>query len=155
MNLYDVFDQLSIDYTEIEHEPVYTVEQAQEVKNTIEGHGCKNLFLTDKKEHYFLVVLDENRKANIKQIEKLVHTSHLSFAKPSELRHIMQLEKGSVTPFGIMNDADNQVVLVIDENLKNRKLLFHPNINTKTISIFYDDLIKFIKFNNHRYVFIS
>ena len=96
--------------------------------------------------------MDENKKANIQQIEKLVQTSHLSFAKPSELRHIMQLEKGSVTPFGIMKDADNQVQLVIDKDLKNKKLLFHPNTNTKTISIFYDDLIKFIEFKKHNYV---
>ena len=32
MNLYDIFEQLSIDYEEIEHEPVYTVQQAQAIK---------------------------------------------------------------------------------------------------------------------------
>lgn len=155
MNLYDIFRKLDIEFEEIEHEPVLTVEQAPAIKSKIEGTGCKNLFLTDKKGNYVLVILEENKRTDIKQIEKLVGTSHLSFAKTIELQNILQLEKGSVTPFGILNDVDNKVVLVIDINLKDKKLLFHPNTNTKTISITYDNLIKFIKFEKHNYMFLS
>lgn len=152
MNLYDILKKLDIEFEEIEHEPVFTIEQAQTIKNRIKGTGCKNLFLTDKRGNYILAILEENKKANIKQIEKLVNTSHLSFAKTTELKDILQLEQGSVTPFGIINDIDNKVVLAIDIDLKDKQLLFHPNINTKTISITYDDLIKFIKFEKHNYV---
>lgn len=155
MNLYDILKKLDIEFEEIEHEPVFTVEQAQSIKSKIEGIGCKNLFLTDKKGNYILVVLEENKKADIKQIEKLVNTSHLSFAKTTELQRVLQLEKGSVTPFGILNDIDNKVVLVIDIDLEDKRLLFHPNINSKTISITYDNLIKFIEFENHNYMLIS
>ena len=98
--------------------------------------------------------MSENKKANIKQIEKIVNTSHLSFAKETELKSILQLEQGSVTPFGILNDNDNKVMIVIDKDLKGKKLLFHPNVNTKTISISYDDLIKFIEFEKHNYKLI-
>lgn len=110
--------------------------------------------MTDKKGKYILVVLDENKKANIRQIEKMIHSSHLSFADSSELYNILQLKQGSVTPFGIINDKSNRVILVIDNDLKNKVLLFHPNINTKTISIQYDDLIKFIKYENHQYILL-
>ena len=155
MNLYNIFKKLDIKFEEIEHEPVFTIEQAQAIKNRIKGTGCKNLFLTDKRGKYILAILEENKKANIKQIEKLVNTSHLSFAKTTELQSVLQLEKGSVTPLGILNDIDNKVVLVIDTDLKDKILLFHPNTNTKTISITYDNLIKFIEFRNHNYMFIS
>lgn len=154
MNLYNILEQLNIEYKEIEHKAVFTIKEAQEIKNKIEGTGCKNLFLTDKKGKYVLVVLDENKKANIKQIEEAVNMDHLSFAKTEELKEILQLEQGSVTPFGIINDTNNKVGLVIDSELKNKKLLFHPNINTKTISITYDDLIKFIDFEKHNYKLI-
>ena len=154
MNLYDILKQLNIDFKEIEHQPLFTVKQAQIIKGKIEGEGCKNLFLTDKKGRYFLVVLEENKKANIKQIEKIVHVSHLSFATILELKSILQLEQGSVTPFGILNDDNHQVFLVIDSDLKDKKLLFHPNINTKTISIEYHDLIKFIEFEKNNYIFL-
>ena len=113
MNLYDIFEQLNIDFQEIEHEPVFTVEQAQDIKSKIEGIGCKNLFLTDKKGRYILALLDENKRADIRQIEKIAHTSHLSFANSSELKNILQLEQGSVTPLGVVNDKENQVLLVI------------------------------------------
>ncbi len=152
MNLYDIFIQLNIKFEEIKHEPVFTIKQAQTIKNKIDGTGCKNLFLTDKKGKYFLIILQENKKANIKEIAKIVNTSHLSFTKISELKDILHLEKGSVTPFGIINDITNKVLLVIDKDLKGKKLLFHPNVNNKTISITYDDLIKFIQFEKHHYI---
>lgn len=153
MNLYEILKKLDINFEEIEHEPVFTVEQAQVIKNNIEGTGCKNLFLTDKNGKYILVILEENKKANIKQIEKIVNTVHLSFADVSELQNVLKLEKGSVSPLGIINDIDNRVVIIIDKDLKEKKLLFHPNINTKTISITYEDLIKFIEFERHNYFF--
>ncbi len=154
MNLYEIFKQLNIEFKEVEHKPVFTIEQAQSIKERIEGTGCKNLFLTDKKGKYVLVILEEKKKANMKKIARIINTSHLSLAEKSELTNILNLEQGSVTPFGILNDIDNQVILVIDKDLKNKKLLFHPNINTKTISISYDNLIKFIEFEKHKYKFI-
>ena len=69
-------------------------------------------------------------------------------------REILSLKQGSVTPFGIINDFEKKVELVIDDDLKDKKLLFHPNINTKTISILCNDLIKFIEFEQHKYIFI-
>lgn len=155
MKLYEILDKLNISYEEIEHEPVFTIEQAQNIKNKINGMGCKNLFLTDKKGKYFLVIIEENKKANIKEIENIIGTRHLSFANNEELREILSLEQGSVTPFGIINDVENKVKLVIDNDLKDKKLLFHPNINTKTLSITHDDLIKFIEFEQHNYIFFS
>lgn len=154
MNLYEILKQLYIEFSEIDHEPIFTIEQAKSIKNKIDGVGCKNLFLTDKKGKYILVLLNEDKKANIKQIEKVINTSSLSFAKELELENILKLKTGSVTPFGIINDNDNKVILVIDRDLKDKKLLFHPNTNTKTISIDYDDLIKFIEFEKHNYIFI-
>lgn len=154
MNLYDILKKINIEFNEIEHEPVFTVEQAQVVKEKIEGTGCKNLFLTDNKGKYVLAILNENKKANIKKIEKAVNTSHLSFAETTALKNILKLEQGSVTPFGIINDVDNKVLLAIDVDLKDKKLLFHPNINTKTISITYDNLVRFIEFEKHNYILI-
>ena len=72
MKLYDVFKKLDIEFEEIEHEPLFTIEQAQLIKRNISGIGCKNLFLTDKKGNYVLCILEENKRADIKQIGVLV-----------------------------------------------------------------------------------
>ena len=154
ISLYEILKELNIEYTEIEHEAVFTVEQALNVKSKIDGIGCKNIFLTDRKGNYILVVLEEQKKADIKEIAKILHTSHLSFCKNEELKDILKLEQGSVTPLGIINDTKNKVLLLFDKDLKNQKLLLHPNTNSKTISIQYVDLIKFIKHQNHNFILI-
>ena len=66
----NIIDKLNIKYEEVEHEAVFTAEQAQFIKVEIEGIGCKNLFLTDKKGKYFLVLMQDNKKANIKTKNK-------------------------------------------------------------------------------------
>ena len=121
MNIYDIFKQLNIEFKEKEHEPIFTIEQAQNIKN-INGTGCKNLFLTNRKKNYYLVLLEETKRANIKDIAKLVNESHLSFASEIELNNILKLKPGSVTPLGIINNKYNIVTLIIDNELKNIKV---------------------------------
>ena len=154
MNLIEILKQLNIEYEIIEHQAVFTVEEAKHISNRIDGIGCKNLFLANKKEKYFLVILKDDKKANIKEIEKIINTSHLSFANKDKLKEIIGLERGSVTPFGIINDIYNKVTILIDKELQNKKLLFHPNRNTATISVSFQDLIKFIDFEEHKYILI-
>lgn len=155
MDLYSIFKLLNIEYKEIEHDPVFTIEQAQIVKGKIDGIGCKNLFLTDKKGKYILAVFEENKKVDIKRIQSLVSITHLSFAPSTELKSILNVEPGNVAPFGIINDIDNRVLFVIDNSLRDKKLLFHPNVNTKTISITFNDLIRFIEYSAHEYLFLE
>lgn len=154
MNIYDVFKKLDINYKEVSHKAVFTVEEAKFIKESIEGVGCKNLFLTDKKNHYFLLVLEENKRADIKSIAKIAGVSSLSFASDDALFKILGVRPGSVTPLGIINDREYLVNLFIDRNLCNKKILVHPNVNTKTVSIECSDLIKFIDYLNHNYIFI-
>ena len=149
--LYEILKELNIEYEEVSHEKVMTVEEAMKLENMIEGIGSKNLFLTDKK-NYYLIILEENKRANIKELANILECKKLSFASSERLKEVLDLEEGSVTPFGIINDKDNKVVLVIDKDLIGKKLLFHPNTNTKTMSINYDDLIKFIEYEKHKYV---
>ena len=98
--------------------------------------------------------MQDNKKANIKEIAKITGASHLSFASKDELEKILLLKQGSVTPLGIINDIENKVILVIEKELKDKKLLLHPNTNTKTIAINYKDLIKFIEFGKHKYILV-
>ena len=49
MEILDILDKLEIEYTMVEHEAVFTCEQAQFVKTLIKAEGCKNLFLRNNK----------------------------------------------------------------------------------------------------------
>lgn len=77
----------------------------------------------------------------------------MTFASESELQSILALKAGSVSPLGIINDIDNLVTVIIDEYFYGKFILMHPLVNTKTISLRCDDLIKIISYFNHQYKF--
>ena len=74
-------------------------------------------------------------------------TSRLSFASPQEPFEKMELLPGSVSPFGLLNSKDKDIIFYIDEDfwLDNKKIGIHPNINTATVWLNVDDLVKIIK----------
>ncbi len=152
MDIYQVLEKLNISYQEQVHKALYTVEDAKNENITLPGKGCKNLFLKDKHKNYYLVVLEEDKRANLKELEKKLNTKNLSFASAGDLYNYLKLEPGSVTPLGIINDTYSKIVLILDKDLQGNSLLFHPNVNTKTICITYLDLIKFINYTNHKYI---
>lgn len=152
MNIYEILDKLEINYEEIEHPAVYTVEEANKIESMLDGVGCKNLFLTDKKGRYYLYVLKDNKRADLKSLALYLKVLKLTFGNEEDLKRLLGLSKGSVTPLGIINDLDNKVILVFDSELVGNKLLCHPNVNTRTISINWNDLIKLVEYEKHEYI---
>lgn len=150
--LFDCFDKLDIKYNIVEHKAVYTIDEINDINIDIDGIGCKNLFLTDHKGNYYLVVLEDTKRADLNSLRKLVGSKRLSFGSEEDLYNIMKLKKGSCTPLGIINDKDNKVVVLLDKDLVNNKIQCHPNRNTATISIEYFDLIRFLEYNMHQYI---
>ena len=151
--------ELQIEYDMVEHIPVYTIEEMENLgPDYFKGaHICKNLFLRDAKgKRHFLVIIGQDKKADIKSIEAQIGCTRLSFASPERLDKYLKLQKGSVTPFGLINDVEKQVEVVIDRDLMNKnKLGFHPNINTATVLISFKDLEKFLKEQKNKVTYIK
>ena len=154
MEILDILDKLETEYTMVEHEAVFTCEQAQFVKTLIKGEGCKNLFLRNSKKQYFMYVLPDEKRADLKALGKQNSLGHLSFGNEENLWDLLKLKSGGVSPFGIINDKENVVTLLIDGELQSKLLLFHPNDNTKSLNIKYIDLIKFVEYTNHKYLLV-
>ena len=146
MEILEVLDKLNIKYEIQEHKPAYTVDDLKDVFLNMEGIGCKNLFLKDAKNNLFLYTLPEDKRADLKTLPEKINSKRLSFANENDLQTYLGLIPGAVTPLGIINDKEKKVTAVLDKELKNNKVLIHPNRNTATISIKYDDLIKFVKY---------
>lgn len=151
MEVIDLLNSIGIKYEKIEHMKVFTAKQAEFIKKHIDGTGCKNLFMKNKNGCFYLIIIEDYKRADFKRLKKDMNISHLSFASNTELNEILKLNSGSVSPFGIINDINNRVEIIIDNDLVGKRLLFHPNTNTMTISIDFDDLIKFIEYEKHRY----
>jgi Ala-tRNA(Pro) deacylase len=144
--LFAFFDQLGIAYTTIEHPPLFTVDDGREHWHRIPGMHCKNLFLKDKKDKIWLVVMPGDKRADLKQLGKQLGCRTLSFGKPELLLEIMGLTPGSVTIFGLINDTLKRITLVLDSEVAGSEMVnFHPLHNAASTAIRTEDLMKFIK----------
>jgi len=144
--LYDLFEQLGIGYTRHEHPPVYTVDEAKQYWQGIEGVHAKNLFLRNNKgNQHYLVVLEESKTADLMKLSMQLAAGKLSFASERRLMDHLGLETGAVSPFGLINDAQKAVKVVLDRDLAKAELVnFHPNVNTATVTLSYHDFEKFL-----------
>jgi Ala-tRNA(Pro) deacylase len=144
--VYAALDALGISYERHAHPAVFHAEDASTYWNPIPGVQCKNLFLRNKKgDRHYLVVLEISKRADLKEIVKLVGDDRLSFGSPERLMASLGLTPGSVSPFGLINDADGSVRVLIDRDLKGAdRLIFHPNINTASVVVSWADLERFL-----------
>jgi Ala-tRNA(Pro) deacylase len=144
--VYAALDALGIRYQRFEHPAVFTAEDASQHWDPIGGTQCKNLFLRNKKgDRHYLVILEIAKRADLKDLVKLVGDDRLSFGSPERLMAKLGLTPGSVSPFGLLNDGDGSVRVLIDADLKGaERLIFHPNINTASVVVSWADLEKFL-----------
>lgn len=151
-----VLESLSIPFVRYEHPPVHTVEEARPYWKQIGGTHCKNLFLRNKKgNRHYLVIAEHTKDLNLKTLTERLGEDRLSFASRERLERLLGLEPGSVSPFGLINDFDRQVIVVVDEALRQaERVNFHPNTNTATIGIRFADFEKFLSWRGNpvRYI---
>lgn len=144
--VYTRLAELGIEYERHEHPPVPTVEEAERYWSGIDATHCKNLFLRNQKgDRHYLVILPHAKKADLRSVAEQIGDGKLSFASPERLMARLGLMPGSVSPFGLVNDRDRVVRVVLDRELKAaERLSFHPNINTRTLVISSADFQKFL-----------
>ena len=145
--LLDRLESLGIAFTRIEHPAVYTVEQARSYWSDLAGSHSKNLFLRNKKgNRHYLVILEDSKSADLKSLTRFLGEDRLSFASPQRLERLLGLEPGAVSPFGLMNDGEKEVRVIIDQDLKAAEMIyFHPNVNTATVGLSFADFERFLQ----------
>jgi len=155
-NVLDVLEELNIKYEKYNHPAVFTVEEAQKQERG-EGIDGKNLFLINKKgDKHYLVILPGSKRLNLKNLEKKIGESDLSFASIERLNKYLGVTPGSVSPFGLINDINREVIVIVDlELLNSKKQGFHPNINTQTLTISTKDFKKFLKEVGNKIMYIN
>lgn len=146
-DLFALFKEMGIAYQTVKHPPMFTVEDGREWHDKILGLHCKNLFLKDKKGQIWLACLPGDKRADIGRLEKQLGSGRrLSFAKPELLLEVLGLTPGSVTPFGLLNDKERRVAVILDSDMMAADLIhFHPLHNAESTTIASADLLRFIK----------
>lgn len=133
-----------------EHVAVFTVEEAACVNAAQPGGHTKNLFLKDKKDGLWLVVLREDFRLDLNALSRQLGSPRFSFGSGELLIATLGVRPGSVTPFALINDPQHKVRVVLDaQMLKQAPLNFHPLRNDRTIAVAPADLLAFIAACGH------
>mgnify|MGYP000333816531 FL=1 len=144
IRVYDLLDSLGIEYERIDHEPAMTIEACEEIDQALGAVICKNLFLCNRQEtDFYLLMIPGDKKFKTKDISAQIGSSRLSFGKPEYMEQFLDITPGSVSIMGLMNDKENNVQLLIDEEvLEGEYIGCHPCINTSSLRIRTEDMVK-------------
>lgn len=150
-------EEQGIHYKLVEHPAVKTVEEMDRMGLSHDGVIAKNLFLRDAKgKRHFLVILRGNRQVDLKELQQRLEAAKLSFASEDRLKKYLGLERGAVTPFGVLNDDESGVEVYIDKDLEGAPAVgFHPNDNTATLFLSLADMVRIVKEHGNTVKFID
>ncbi len=145
MKIKKYLQENQIKFKSFKHPAVYTCEEAEKYNKDIKGIHSKNLFLKNKKStRFYLVIVPAKKKTDLKELSKITEDK-LTFANEKDLKEKLKLSTGAVSPFGLINDENGEINLLIDKEVWNSNYVsFHPNINTETLEL--------SKQNFHKYV---
>ena len=153
--LFRRLDELGIPSQTMEHAPMFTVEQSQDLRDSLPGAHTKNLFLVDKDGHMVLVVAKEDRRGDLKALAVRLGLGRFSFGKAALLEAVLGVPAGSVTPFALLNPAAEPVMVVVDAALMGfAEVNCHPLVNSATTRIATPDLLRFIAATGHQPVIL-
>ena len=144
--LYEILKENNIEFEKVDHAPAYTVEDIISFNLSNPEWGAKNLFLRDdKKRNYYLLVAPEEKQINIKDFQEKAGTRRLSFGSEDDLKAKLDLYRGAVSPFGILNNIDKDVIVYIDDFFKGEHMWIHPCENDASVYIKTEDVFNLIK----------
>lgn len=136
-----------IPYEITEHKAVFTMEDMEHIGLDKQGTICKNLFIRDAKgKKHFLITADNNTQINLKELGERLGAGKVSFASAERLEKYLGVTAGCVSPFGILNDVEHCVTVVLDKKLERKSRLgVHPNDHSATVWISFDYLVQAIE----------
>ena len=141
---YDLLDRLGVEYDRVDHAPAMTMEDCKEVDEILESMVCKNLFLCNRQETaFYLLMIPDTKVFHTKDLSAQIGSARLSLAKPEYMEKFLDITPGSVSVLGLMNDTEHQVKLLIDEEVLDSEYFgCHPCINTSSLRMRTADLIE-------------
>ena len=139
--------ELGITFDVVEHPPVFTTEQADSYIEGMEGVRTKSMFLTNrKKTQYYLLIMDDKKRLDIDDFKVQVGADRIRMASLASLAEKMTLPAGTVSPFGLLNNEEKDILVYFDKDIVSEDIMtFHPNTNEKTIFIKSKDLFRFLE----------
>ena len=138
--------QRGISFELTEHPAVFNMAEVALLPLPYPEADAKNLFVRDdKKQHYYLITVQGDKRVDLKSFRKMHGLRSLSFASAEELYELLGLIPGAVTPLGLLNDDGRRVQLFLDAAFKEGLIGAHPNDNTATVWLRTADLVRILE----------
>ena len=154
IRVYDLLDNLEIEYERVDHPAAMTMEACEEIDRVLEATICKNLLLCNRQQtDFYLLLMPGDKKFVTRELSAQLGTARLSFATPDYMEAFLDITPGSLSVMGLMNDKECAVNLLIDSDiLESEYIGCHPCVNTSSMKIRTDDILeKFLKHTGHGY----
>ena len=144
MRSYALLDSLGLESRRVDHEHADTIEACEQVEGLLECKICKNLFLTNRQQtDFYLLIMPGEKPFKTKLLSKQIGSARLSFASPEHMEKYLDITPGSVSILGLMNDKSGAVRLLVDRDLlKEEYFGCHPCINTSSLRLKTADVLE-------------
>ena len=141
---YDLLDSLGVEYFRVDHEHADTIQDCELVENLLGAKICKNLFLTNRQQtDFYLLIMPGEKPFKTKLLSKQINTARLSFGTPEQMERYLDTLPGSASILGLMNDQENKVRLLVDKDLLDEtEFGCHPCQNTSSLRFQTADLFE-------------
>ena len=153
----NTLQELGITFDVVELPLVFTTEQADSYIEGREGVRTKSMFLTNrKKTQYYLLIMDDKKRLDMDDFKVQVGADRIRMASLDSLAEKMTLPAGTVSPFGLLNNDEKDILVYFDKDIVSEDIMtFHPNTNEKTIFIKSKDLFRFLESIGFTYKFLT
>lgn len=136
-----LLEENKVEYDRMIHPPVFTSEEAAQLRDTNPHQGAKAIvFAADKKN--ILIVVPGDYKINLKSFKSAYQVKDLRMLKAEEILELIGLEVGAIPPFGNVMG----LVTYMDKSLlENEWIAFNAGSHTQSVKLKSQDFLKLVE----------
>lgn len=151
--IYDLLNTLGITYERIDH---FAISSVKNVDIDLPCPQVKNLVLKAKKgKRLYLVILHDEKQADLKHIAEKLDEKRLSFASEDTLKEVLGVCPGAVTPLALIQDVAKKITVIIDSEVDVTDTVgFHPGVNTTTLIMQYQEFLIYLHHLGYEPIYI-
>lgn len=136
-NIKKILDEKRVSYETSTHKPVYTSQEAADIRGVELKTGVKALLVKTAEDRFVMILVRGDCRADLKRIANLEKTNKVYLATPEEVKKITGCEIGSVPPLGHLT----RLKTYMDETiLENEEVNFNIGEHTRSMKIKSKDL---------------
>lgn len=158
VKVYDLLDELGIDYERVDHKEVNTMEACQSIDKILQITMCKNLFLCNRqKTQFYLLMMPGEKVFKTKELSKQIQSARLSFGDAEYMEEYLHIKPGAVSVMGLMNDVENHVQVLLDKPIIESEYVgCHPCVSTSSLKMRTRDIVeKFLPAVHHEPIIVD